>query len=81
MALPARAELTTTMKELGDLLTPEEISTFVAIMDKNSDGVVGVSCLINNACVAGWVVLPLREVCFETRSRLFVHLSKRLVTT
>lgn len=37
------AELTTTMKELGDLLTAEEISTFVSIMDKNADGVVGVS--------------------------------------
>lgn len=40
------AELTTTMRELGDLLTADEIAKFVAIMDKNSDGVVGVSvCL------------------------------------
>jgi len=39
------AELITTMKELGDLLTTEEITTFVSIMDKNADGVVGVSGL------------------------------------
>lgn len=37
------AELTTVMQELGDLLTTEELAAFVAIMDKNADGVVGVS--------------------------------------
>lgn len=37
------AELTTVMTELGDLLTQEELATFVSIMDKNADGVVGVS--------------------------------------
>jgi hypothetical protein len=36
-------ELTTVMQELGDLLTTEELAAFVAIMDKNADGVVGVS--------------------------------------
>jgi hypothetical protein len=37
------AELTITMKELGDLLTANEIARFVKIMDKNNNGVVDVS--------------------------------------
>lgn len=45
------AELTTTMKELGDLLTAEEITTFVTIMDKNADGVVGVSGVHCSDCL------------------------------
>lgn len=36
------AELTTTMKELGDLLTADEIAKFVKIMDKDNNGVVEV---------------------------------------
>ena len=35
-------ELRTTMHELGDLLTEEEIASFMAIMDVNNDGVIGV---------------------------------------
>lgn len=31
------------MKELGDLLSAEEIAAFVALMDHDKDGVVGVS--------------------------------------
>lgn len=30
------------MHELGDLLTEEEIAAFMAIMDVNNDGVIGV---------------------------------------
>lgn len=33
----------TTMSELGDLLTEEEICAFIAIMDVDNDGVIGVS--------------------------------------
>lgn len=42
---PSRSslQLTTTMKELGDLLSAEEIAAFVALMDHDKDGVVGVS--------------------------------------
>ncbi|KAF6254221.1 hypothetical protein COO60DRAFT_337541 [Scenedesmus sp. NREL 46B-D3] len=35
------AELRTTMSELGDLLTEEEIMAFVSIMDVDNDGVIG----------------------------------------
>ncbi|WIA37287.1 hypothetical protein OEZ86_014228 [Tetradesmus obliquus] len=35
------AELRTTMSELGDLLTEEEIMSFVSIMDVDNDGVIG----------------------------------------
>lgn len=35
-------ELKTTMHELGDLLSEEEIHAFMAIMDVNNDGVIGV---------------------------------------
>lgn len=41
--LSCAAELTTTMTELGGLLTAEEISKFVSIMDTDNNGVVGVS--------------------------------------
>ncbi|KAG2425818.1 hypothetical protein HXX76_013443 [Chlamydomonas incerta] len=34
-------ELKTTMHELGDLLSEEEIAAFMAIMDVNNDGVIG----------------------------------------
>mmetsp|Transcript_29926 Transcript_29926/g.66224 ORF Transcript_29926/g.66224 Transcript_29926/m.66224 type:complete len:340 (+) Transcript_29926:205-1224(+) len=34
-------ELRTTMHELGDLLTEEEILSFMAVMDVNNDGVIG----------------------------------------
>ncbi|KXZ51694.1 hypothetical protein GPECTOR_11g144 [Gonium pectorale] len=34
-------ELKTTMHELGDLLTEDEINAFMAIMDVNNDGVIG----------------------------------------
>jgi hypothetical protein len=37
-------ELRTTMHELGDLLSEEEIMAFMAVMDVNNDGVIGVSC-------------------------------------
>jgi calmodulin len=37
-------ELRTTMHELGDLLTEDEIMSFMAIMDIDNDGVIGV-CL------------------------------------
>jgi len=36
-------ELRTTMHELGDLLTEDEIMSFMAIMDVDNDGVIGVS--------------------------------------
>lgn len=36
-------ELRTTMHELGDLLTEEEIVAFMQVMDVNNDGVIGVS--------------------------------------
>jgi hypothetical protein len=36
------AELTATMRELGDLLSPEEIAAFVGMMDRNDDGVIAV---------------------------------------
>lgn len=36
-------ELRTTMHELGDLLTEEEIMAFMQVMDVNNDGVIGVS--------------------------------------
>lgn len=51
--LPVCAELTTTMKELGDLLTADEIAQFVKLMDTDNDGVVGVStarCLHMSLC-------------------------------
>eukprot|EP00775_Hariotina_reticulata_P010822 gene10822-10979_t len=35
------AELRTTMHELGDLLTEEEIQAFMAIMDSDNDGIIG----------------------------------------
>lgn len=35
-------ELRTTMHELGDLLSEEEILAFMAVMDVNNDGVIGV---------------------------------------
>ena len=35
-------ELRTTMHELGDLLTEEEIVAFMEVMDVNNDGVIGV---------------------------------------
>jgi hypothetical protein len=35
-------ELKTTMHELGDLLTEQEIQLFVSLMDDNNDGVIGV---------------------------------------
>lgn len=35
-------ELRTTMHELGDLLSEEEIKAFMAVMDVNNDGVIGV---------------------------------------
>lgn len=38
------SELRTTMSELGNMLTDEEISAFIAIMDVDGDGVIGVSC-------------------------------------
>eukprot|EP00967_Tisochrysis_lutea_P083040 scaffold115200_cov16-Tisochrysis_lutea.AAC.1 len=34
-------ELRTTMHELGDLLTEDEIMSFMAIMDIDNDGVIG----------------------------------------
>jgi len=34
-------ELRTTMHELGDLLSEEEIQAFMAVMDVNNDGVIG----------------------------------------
>lgn len=36
-------ELRTTMHELGDLLTEDEIVSFMSVMDVNNDGVIGVS--------------------------------------
>jgi hypothetical protein len=42
LSAPA-SELTNTMKELGDLLTGDEIAQFVKLMDTDNDGVVGVS--------------------------------------
>jgi hypothetical protein len=60
------AELRTTMHELGDLLTEEEIQAFMAIMDSDNDGIIGVSdAIICNMDLAGQidaqqlVVLPL----------------------
>jgi hypothetical protein len=35
-------ELRTTMHELGDLLSEEEIVSFMLVMDVNNDGVIGV---------------------------------------
>jgi hypothetical protein len=34
------------MSELGDLLTEEEIMSFVSIMDVDNDGVIGVRGLL-----------------------------------
>lgn len=36
------SELRTTMSELGNLLTEEEICAFIAIMDVDGNGVIGV---------------------------------------
>lgn len=36
------SELHTTMSELGNLLTEEEICAFIAIMDVDGNGVIGV---------------------------------------
>eukprot|EP00798_Chlamydomonas_sp_ICE-L_P026149 gene26149-11873_t len=41
------AELRTTMHELGDLLTEEEIAAFMEIMDVNNDGMIGYEEFIN----------------------------------
>lgn len=51
---PVCAELITTMKEIGDLLTAGEIAQFFKPMDTDNDGVVGVSaarCLHMSASV------------------------------
>lgn len=40
-------ELRTTMHELGDMLTEEEIVSFMAIMDVNNDGVIGYHEFLN----------------------------------
>ena len=49
-------ELRTTMHELGDLLSEEEIHAFMAVMDVNNDGVIGVSPCGRGRCVcsSGW---------------------------
>jgi len=47
------AELRTTMHELGDLLTEEEIQAFMAIMDSDNDGIIGVSDAICNRDLEG----------------------------
>lgn len=47
------AELRTTMHELGDLLTEEEIQAFMAIMDSDNDGIIGVSDTICNRDLEG----------------------------
>ena len=44
-------ELRTTMHELGDLLSEEEIHAFMAVMDVNNDGVIGVSPRGRGRCV------------------------------
>ena len=58
-------ELRTTMHELGDLLSEEEIHAFMAVMDVNNDGVIGVSsvCVGGALCVLfiGMSLLPIHE--------------------
>lgn len=57
-------ELRTTMHELGDLLSEEEILSFMAVMDVNNDGVIGFQEFI------GWS--PLVSSCFVS-SHLLSH--------
>lgn len=47
-------ELRTTMHELGDLLSEEEILAFMAVMDVNNDGVIGVSAKGHRLVGGGW---------------------------
>ncbi len=57
-------ELRTTMHELGDLLTEDEIMSFMAIMDIDNDGVIGVRSL-QGICMplpSSCVVLAMQKV-------------------
>ena len=73
------AELRTTMSELGGLLSDQEIADFIAVMDVNNDGVIGVS--MNNDGVIG-VSVNIDRVIGEsvpppTLPALLVLISKR----
>jgi hypothetical protein len=52
------------MHELGDLLSEEEIVSFMAVMDVNNDGVIGVRhCLGTQPCCAMPLVALLSADC------------------
>ena len=52
------------MKELGDLLTGDEIAQFVKLMDTDNDGVVGVSAAsrLHTAALSRQVAAAARRV-------------------
>lgn len=72
------AELTTVMQELGDLLTTEELAAFVAIMDKNADGVVGVSEVAPHCTLPGSLSTLSSECIHHLRPRMDLQLPANL---